>query len=168
MPAIKSTDNKPMKIVLQRVKQAVVEVEGRVAGRIGRGVCLLIGVEKGDKEEDAELLARKITELRIFPDDAGKMNLSLAEVSGEALAISQFTLAGSTKKGRRPSFDGAEEPRRAEALFNHLVRNIRQRGFRVETGVFQADMLVQINNEGPVTFILEARTSAGFKPKETT
>jgi D-tyrosyl-tRNA(Tyr) deacylase len=168
MPAIKSTDYKPMRIVLQRVKQAVVEVEGRVVGRIGRGVCLLIGVEKGDTEEDAEVLARKIAELRIFPDNAGKMNLALAEVNGEALAISQFTLAGSTKKGRRPSFDGAEEPRRAEALFNHLVRGIRQRGIRVETGVFQADMLVQINNEGPVTFILEAKTPAGFMPKETT
>jgi D-tyrosyl-tRNA(Tyr) deacylase len=167
MPAIKSTDKKPMKIVLQRVKQAVVEVEGRVVGRIGCGVCLLIGVERGDTEEDADLLAGKIAELRIFPDAVGKMNLPLAAVNGEALAISQFTLAGSTKKGRRPSFDGAEEPRRAEALFNHLVKGIRQRGIRVETGVFQADMLVHIDNEGPVTFILEARTPAGFKPKKT-
>jgi D-tyrosyl-tRNA(Tyr) deacylase len=157
-----------MKIVLQRVKQAAVEVEGHVVGKIGRGVCLLIGVEKGDTEDDAELLAGKITELRIFPDGAGKMNLPLAEINGEVLAISQFTLAGSTKKGRRPSFDSAEEPQRAEALFNHLVSVIRQKGFRVETGVFQATMLVQIINEGPVTFILEARKSAGFELKETT
>jgi len=134
-----------------------VEVEGRVVGRIGRGICLLVGVEKGDSEEEAEALAGKITELRIFPDSAGKMNLSLGEIGGEVLAISQFTLAGSTKKGRRPSFDGAEEPERAEALINHLARSIKQRGFRVETGVFQAIMDVHLINEGPVTFVLEAR-----------
>lgn len=133
------------------------EVEGRVVGRIGRGICLLVGVEKGDSEEEAEALAGKITELRIFPDSAGKMNLSLGEIGGEVLAISQFTLAGSTKKGRRPSFDGAEEPERAEALINHLARSIKQRGFRVETGVFQAIMDVHLINEGPVTFVLEAR-----------
>ena len=146
-----------MKIVLQRVKEAAVEVEGRIVGRIGRGICLLIGVEKGDSEEEAEALAGKVTELRIFPDSAGKMNLSLGEIGGEVLAISQFTLAGSTKKGRRPSFDGAEEPERAEALINHLARSIKQRGFRVETGVFQAIMDVRLINEGPVTFVLEAR-----------
>jgi len=148
-----------MKIVLQRVKQASVEVEGRVVGKIGRGICLLVGVEKGDTEEEAEFLAGKVTEMRIFPDDAGKMNLSLAEIGGEVLAISQFTLAGSTKKGRRPSFDRAEEPQRAKALFSHLAGLIRQRGFRVETGIFQAIMDVHLTNEGPVTFILEARKS---------
>lgn len=146
-----------MKIVLQRVKEAAVEVEGRIVGRIGRGICLLIGVEKGDSEEEAEALAGKVTELRIFPDSAGKMNLSLGEIGGEVLAISQFTLAGSTKKGRRPSFDGAEEPERAEALINHLARSVKQHGFRVETGVFQAIMDVRLINEGPVTFVLEAR-----------
>jgi D-tyrosyl-tRNA(Tyr) deacylase len=156
-----------MKIVLQRVKRATVEVEGRIVGKIGRGICLLIGVEKGDTEEDAEALARKVTELRIFPDDAGKMNLSLGETGGEVLAISQFTLAGSTRKGRRPSFDGAEDPQRAEVLFNHLARLIRQRGFRVETGVFQAIMDVHLINEGPVTFILEAKKSAPLDLKET-
>lgn len=149
-----------MKIVLQRVRGAAVEVEGRVVGRIGPGICLLIGVEKGDSEEEAEALAGKITELRIFPDGAGKMNLSLGEIGGEVLAISQFTLAGSTKKGRRPSFDGAEEPERAEALINHLAGSIRQRGFRVETGVFQAIMNVHLINEGPVTFVLEAKKPA--------
>jgi D-aminoacyl-tRNA deacylase len=149
-----------MKIVLQRVKEAAVEVEGRVVGRIGPGICLLIGVEKGDSEEEAEALAGKITELRIFPDGAGKMNLSLGESGGEVLAISQFTLAGSTKKGRRPSFDGAEEPKRAEALINHLAGSIRKRGFRVETGVFQAIMDVHLINEGPVTFLLEAKKPA--------
>jgi D-aminoacyl-tRNA deacylase len=149
-----------MKIVLQRVKEAGVEVEGRLVGRIGRGFCLLIGVEKGDSEEEAEALAAKITELRVFPDSAGKMNLSLGEIGGEVLAVSQFTLAGSTKKGRRPSFDGAEEPERAKALINHLAQSIRQRGFRVETGVFQENMDVHLINEGPVTFVLEAGKSA--------
>jgi len=146
-----------MIIVLQRVKQAWVEVEGRTTGRIGPGICLFVGVEKGDTGEDAEFLARKSTELRIFPDDEGKMNLSLAEAGGEVLAVSQFTLAGSTRKGRRPSFDGAEEPTQAAALFDHLVALVREKGFRVETGVFQAMMDVHLTNDGPVTFILESR-----------
>lgn len=146
-----------MKIVLQKVKEAAVEAEGRVTGRIGRGICLLIGVEKGDTEQDAEFLARKASELRIFPDSEGKMNLSLADIGGQVLAISQFTLAGSTRKGRRPSFDDAEEPQRAEELFRFTVERIRERGFRVETGVFQALMDVSLINEGPATFILESR-----------
>jgi D-tyrosyl-tRNA(Tyr) deacylase len=146
-----------MKIVLQRVKEARVEVEGRTVGRIGRGLCLLVGIEKGDTGEDADFLARKAVELRIFPDEAGKMNLSLADVGGEVLAVSQFTLAGSVRKGRRPSFDGAEEPTRAEALFAHFVDSVRGLGIRVETGVFQAAMMVHIVNDGPVTFILESR-----------
>ena len=146
-----------MIIVLQRVKQAWVEVEGRTTGRIGPGICLLVGVEKGDTREDAEFLARKTTELRIFPDNEGKMNLSLTEAGGEVLAVSQFTLAGSTRKGRRPSFDGAEQPAPAAELFDHLVAVVREKGFRVETGVFQAVMDVHLTNEGPVTFILESR-----------
>ena len=146
-----------MRIVLQRVHEASVEVEGRVAGRIGRGICLLVGVEKGDSEADADRMAAKAVELRIFPDAAGKMNLSLADVGGEALAVSQFTLAGSVRKGRRPSFDGAEEPHRAEALFARFVESVRGRGIKVETGVFQALMTVRIVNDGPVTFVLETR-----------
>jgi len=146
-----------MKIVLQRVSRASVEVEGRVAGEIGLGICLLIGVEKGDTEADAKALARKATELRIFPDGEGKMNLSLGDVGGRVLAISQFTLAGSTRKGRRPSFDGAEEPARAEELFRLLVERIRDWGFGVETGIFQAVMDVSLVNRGPVTFILDSR-----------
>ncbi|MGZ7065885.1 MAG: D-aminoacyl-tRNA deacylase, partial [Candidatus Aminicenantales bacterium] len=102
-----------MKIVLQRVKEARVEVEGKIAGRIGQGICLLVGIERGDREDDARFLAKKVVELRIFQDAGGKMNLSLAEVRGGVLAVSQFTLAASVRKGRRPSFDGAEEPRRA-------------------------------------------------------
>ena len=146
-----------MIIVLQRVKQARVEVQGRTTGAIGPGLCLLVGVEKGDTPEDAEFLARKSTELRIFPDREGRMNLSLAEAGGDILAVYQFTLAGSTKKGRRPSFDGAEEPTPAAELFNRLVELIRNKGFRVETGVFQAMMDVHLTNDGPVTFILESR-----------
>ncbi|MGB7296453.1 MAG: D-aminoacyl-tRNA deacylase, partial [Candidatus Aminicenantales bacterium] len=144
------------------VKEAWVEAGGRTTGRIDRGICLLVGVEKGDTSEDGEFLAGKATELRIFPDSEGRMNLSLAEAGGEVLAVSQFTLAGSIKKGRRPSFDGTEEPGAAASLFEDLIARIRQRGFRVETGVFQAEMNVHINNDGPVTFVLESR-KAGEK-----
>jgi D-aminoacyl-tRNA deacylase len=147
-----------MIIVLQRVKEASVEVEGRTAGAVGRGVCLLVGIRKGDTEKEAETLAEKIAGLRIFPDEAGKMNLSLSDVEGEALAVSQFTLAGSVRKGRRPSFDGAEDPVPAAALFDQFVAALRRRGVPVQTGVFQAVMEVRIVNDGPVTFILEAGT----------
>jgi len=146
-----------MKIVLQRVKEARVDVEGRTAGRIGQGLCLLVGIEKGDGEADAEYLARKTVELRIFPDAQGKMNLSLAEAGGEVLAVSQFTLAASVRKGRRPSFDGAEEPGRAAELFEYFVGAVEALGVTVETGVFQTLMQVLIVNDGPVTFILESR-----------
>jgi D-tyrosyl-tRNA(Tyr) deacylase len=145
-----------MKIVLQRVKEARVDVDGKTEGRIGRGICLLVGVEKGDREADAEYLAKRAVELRIFPDAQGKMNLSLAETGGEVLAVSQFTLAGSVRKGRRPSFDGAEEPKRAAELFDYFVGAIEALGVTVETGVFQAMMDVYIVNDGPVTFILES------------
>ena len=150
-----------MRIVLQRVREASVEAEGRVAGTIGRGVCLLVGVEKGDTEADADRMASKAADLRIFPDAAGKMNLSLADVGGEVLAVSQFTLAGSVRKGRRPSFDGAEEPARAEALFERFVEALRGRGLGVTTGVFRTHMTVRIVNDGPVTFVLETREDGG-------
>jgi D-tyrosyl-tRNA(Tyr) deacylase len=150
-----------MRIVLQRVKEARVDVDGRTVGRIGRGVCLLVGIEKGDTESDAESLAKKTVELRIFPDAEGKMNLSLSEVGGEVLAVSQFTLAASVRKGRRPSFDGAEEPRRAAELFDHLVGAVEALGVTVETGAFQALMEVHILNDGPVTFILESGKTSG-------
>jgi D-tyrosyl-tRNA(Tyr) deacylase len=150
-----------MKIVLQRVKEARVDVGGVTAGRIGRGLCLLVGVEKGDGEADAEYLARKCVELRIFPDAEGKMNLSLAEAGGEVLAVSQFTLAGSVRKGRRPSFDGAEAPARAAELFESFVGAVEALGVTVETGVFQALMEVHLVNDGPVTFVLGSRPGAG-------
>lgn len=149
-----------MRIVLQRVSSAEVAVEGRIVGRIERGLCLLAGVEKGDSEAEAEALARKISELRIFPDAEGRMNLSVEEIGGAVLAVSQFTLAGSTARGRRPSFDTAESPARASELFDFFVEKLRERGLRVGTGIFQAAMEVRIVNDGPVTFVLESRKSA--------
>jgi len=146
-----------MKVVLQRVKEASVRVHNEVKGKINRGVCLLVGIERGDSEKDAQYLTQKIVELRIFPDKEGKMNLSLSEINGEILAVSQFTLAGSVRKGRRPSLDKAEEPKRAEKLFNYFVDLIRESGIKVETGIFGALMEVHLINDGPVTFILESR-----------
>lgn len=146
-----------MKIVLQRVKKASVEVDGKIVGEIAKGVCLLVGIERGDTIQDGKFLSRKVAELRIFPDPEGKMNLSLAEVAGEVLAVSQFTLAGSVKKGRRPSFDGAESPERAAEVFNDFVACLRTSGVKVATGVFQARMDVHILNDGPVTFILDSK-----------
>lgn len=146
-----------MKIVLQRVKRASVEVQHETAGKIGPGMCLFVGVEKGDSEEAARYLAQKIVELRIFPDEEGKMNRSLLDIQGELLAVSQFTLAGSLKKGRRPSFDNAESPEKAEELFLYFVSLIKQRGVKVETGIFGALMDVSLVNDGPVTFILEKK-----------
>ena len=136
---------------------ASVEVGEKVKGEIGRGLCLLVGIEKGDREEDARFLARKCVELRIFPDEEGKMNLSLLDTGGEVLAVSQFTLAGSVKKGRRPSFDKAEEPEQAERLFDYFGAQIKEYGVRVETGVFRAMMDVKLVNDGPVTFIVESK-----------
>ncbi|MCP2519206.1 D-aminoacyl-tRNA deacylase [SCandidatus Aminicenantes bacterium Aminicenantia_JdfR_composite] len=144
-----------MKVVLQRVKEANVKVKGEVVGKIGKGVVLLIGIERGDGEEGAKYLANKIVNLRIFPDNKGKMNLSLLDVKGEILAVSQFTLAASLKKGRRPSFENAEEPQKAEKLFNFFVKELRDRRVKVETGIFGAMMEVFLINDGPVTYILE-------------
>ncbi len=146
-----------MKIVLQRVREARVSVEGRVEGNIGRGLCLLVGVEKGDREVEADWLAAKVAELRIFPDASGRMNLSVKEVGGSVLAVSQFTLASSIRKGRRPSFDNAEAPERAAELFDYFVGKLKEQGLEVQTGVFQAMMEVYLINDGPVTFILDSR-----------
>jgi D-tyrosyl-tRNA(Tyr) deacylase len=153
-----------LRVVLQRVKEACVLVGDDVVGRIHRGLCLLVGVEKGDVEEDIWFLTKKIAELRIFPDENGKMNLSVGDVSGSILAISQFTLVGSVKKGRRPSFDRAESPKRAEELFCAFVDRLREIGLPVETGIFAAMMEVRIVNDGPVTFVIEShKASANIK-----
>jgi len=146
-----------MKIVLQRVREARVEVNGQMVGQVGRGLCLLVGIEKGDRTEEADFLANKAAELRIFPDENDRMNLSVKEVGGSVLAVSQFTLASTIKKGRRPSFDNAEEPGRAAMMFDYFVQKLREQGLEVQTGVFQAMMDVYLVNEGPVTFILDSR-----------
>jgi D-tyrosyl-tRNA(Tyr) deacylase len=143
-----------VKIVLQRVKSARVRIKGKATGEIGRGFCLLIGIERGDTEEDAQYLAEKISGLRIFSDLKGKMNLSIKEAGGDILAVSQFTLAGSVQKGRRPSFDRAEEPEKAKRLFDYLVGRLKKKNIHTETGSFGALMEVSLVNDGPVTFIL--------------
>ena len=145
-----------MKVVLQRVKEASVKIGGVLHCRIDEGVCLFVGVEKGDSLNESLRLADKIIDLRIFPDEQGKMNLSLLDKRGEVLAVSQFTLAGSTSKGRRPSFDRAEEPQRAEEIFDCFVEKIKERGLVVKKGVFGALMEVHLINDGPVTFILSS------------
>jgi len=146
-----------MKIVLQRVKKAAVKVNQQVIAQIGPGVCLLVGVEKGDRETVINYLARKVAELRIFPDQQGKMNLSLLDLNREVLVVSQFTLAASIKKGRRPSFDRAEKPERARQIYEKFIENLRAWGLKVQTGQFQALMEVDLINDGPVTFILEKK-----------
>ena len=145
-----------MKGVIQRVSTAKVEVGGETVGRIGKGILVLLGVEKGDGERDADWLAEKIASLRIFEDLAGKMNLSVRETGGAILAVSQFTLAGNCAKGRRPSFDAAAPPDEANRLYDYFVGKLRETGLPVETGVFQAMMQVELVNDGPVTFILES------------
>ncbi len=144
-----------MKAVIQRVSSSSVTVGGEVVGQIGEGLLLFLGVEKGDSEKSAEWLAEKISMLRIFEDDSGKMNLSIKETGGKILAVSQFTLAGNCNKGRRPSFDTAAPPEDAKRLYNYFVEALRSKGILTETGIFQADMRVALVNQGPVTFILE-------------
>lgn len=145
-----------MKAVLQRVSEARVEVAGTTVGAISRGILVLLGVEKGDGEREAAWLAEKIACLRIFEDDAGKMNRSVQDAGGKILAVSQFTLAGNCAKGRRPSFDTAAPPEEANRLYEYFVARVRGLGIQVETGVFQADMQVYLVNDGPVTFVLES------------
>lgn len=146
-----------MRAVIQRVSSASVTVDGKVAGAIGPGLLVLLGVGRNDTEQDAEALAQKIIELRVFQDDAGKMNLSLRDTGGSLLVVSQFTLYGDTRKGRRPSFDLAAPPEQARRLYEHFVEAARRQGVHVETGVFQAMMTVSLVNEGPVTFLVETR-----------
>lgn len=150
-----------MRAVVQRVKKARVSVTkaggSYEAGSIGRGLVVLVGVEKGDTEKDVEYLARKILGVRIFADDEGRMNLSVKEVSGEVLVVPQFTLIGDLRKGRRPSFDHAEDPATAAPLIEGLIKTIESGGVGVGTGVFQATMEVELVNHGPVTILLDSR-----------
>jgi D-aminoacyl-tRNA deacylase len=146
-----------MRAVVQRVTAARVTVDGAVVGEIGAGLLILLGVGKADTAADAEYLAEKIAGLRIFSDSAGKMNLSLTDTGGAMLAVSQFTLYGDCRKGRRPSFDYAAPAEQARALYEHFVEAARRQGIRVETGTFQAHMAVSLTNDGPVTLIVESR-----------
>ena len=146
-----------MKALLQRVTAAQVTVESEVVGKIGHGLVVFIGVANDDTPEDINYLTRKIVELRIFDDTEGKFNLSLLDVSGELLLVSQFTLLANTRKGRRPGFTDAAPSEIAEALFNQFVEQVRTTGLKVETGRFQTHMHVKINNDGPVTIMIDSR-----------
>jgi D-tyrosyl-tRNA(Tyr) deacylase len=156
-----------MKAVLQRVDSARVEVGGQAAAAIGRGILVLLGVEKGDGPEQADWMARKVAEIRIFDDDDGQMNRGLADAGGEVLAVSQFTLAASAEKGRRPSFDRAARPEDARPLYERFVEALRGRGVRVQTGVFRERMKVSLVNDGPVTILLETRGTGARSDEES-
>jgi D-tyrosyl-tRNA(Tyr) deacylase len=144
-----------MKVVLQRVSYGKVTVNGEVTGQISQGFVLLIGIGKEDNEEKISFVADKIINLRVFSDDNGKMNLSIKDINGEILAVSQFTLYGDTRKGRRPSFTESADPEKAKYLYDFFVNSLKKYELKVETGIFGADMDVEIHNDGPVTFIIE-------------
>lgn len=149
-----------MKVLLQRVSRAEVRVDGRTVGKIGRGLVVLLGVEIGDRREDVEYLADKTAELRIFEDEHGLMNRSVEDVGGAVLVVSQFTLAASTRRGRRPSFSRAAAPQDAEPLYRLFLECLEQRGIDVASGLFRAMMEVELVNEGPVTLLLDPRPPA--------
>jgi D-tyrosyl-tRNA(Tyr) deacylase len=145
-----------MRIVLQRVARASVEVAGETVGSIGRGLLVLVAVKRTDTKTQADFLAEKTLNLRIFSDDAGKMNRNVTEAGGAILVVSQFTLYGDCRKGRRPSFDEAAPPQQARSLYDYFVERLRAGDLVVETGVFQASMQVSLINDGPVTLILDS------------
>ena len=149
-----------MKVVVQRSKNAKVLVEGDVVGSIDHGVMLLVGVTHHDTEEDAKYLAEKIANLRIFEDDDGKMNLSLLEIGGQALSISQFTLYGDCRKGRRPNFMGAAKPEHATIIYDFFNNELHNKGISVQTGKFGAMMEIDFVNDGPVTLIIESKSES--------
>lgn len=146
-----------MRAVIQRVERASVSVEGEIRGQVGAGFLVLIGVEEGDGDADFKYIADKVPNLRVFEDDQGKMNRSLMDVGGEVLAVSQFTLLGDARGGRRPSFIAAARPETADPMYERLVGHWRAQGIRVETGVFGAHMKVSLINDGPVTILLDSR-----------
>ncbi|NLY51754.1 MAG: D-tyrosyl-tRNA(Tyr) deacylase [Firmicutes bacterium] len=152
-----------MRALIQRVNRAEVTVEGEVIGSIGAGMVILLGVAGDDTEWDAQWLAQKSANLRIFDDGAGKMNLSLLDTGGEVLVVSQFTLYGDCRRGRRPSFDKAAPPDRAEALYNLFVQEMEKLGVKTATGRFQAMMNVSLENNGPVTLLVESESA---RPQE--
>jgi D-tyrosyl-tRNA(Tyr) deacylase len=146
-----------MRALLQRVKEAKVQVMGRTVGQIEKGLVVLLGVTHDDTKEDLDYLVEKTLNLRIFPDDKGKMNRSLLDVGGELLVVSQFTLYGYCRKGRRPSFIKAAPPPLARKMYEEFINAVRQKGVRVSSGRFQEEMLVEIYNEGPVTILLDSK-----------
>ncbi|MFH1008702.1 MAG: D-aminoacyl-tRNA deacylase [Candidatus Latescibacterota bacterium] len=146
-----------MRVVVQRVKRAALRIEGQMHAEIEEGLVLLIGIGRGDTDEDAEYVAGKCAGLRIFGDESGKMSYTVSDVGGEILAISQFTLCGDTRKGKRPSFTEAARPEHAEPLYERFLAVLRGHGLDVRTGVFGAHMVVEILNDGPVTLIVEGR-----------
>jgi D-tyrosyl-tRNA(Tyr) deacylase len=150
-----------VKVLLQRVSRAAVRIDGATVGSIARGLVVFLGVEAGDTEQDADWNAAKTAELRIFPDPLGRMNLDVEEVRGEILVVSQFTLASSTRRGRRPSFESAANPETAERLYERFVAALRDRRVSVATGKFRAMMEVELVNDGPVTLLLDPRGSSG-------
>ncbi|MGI6145339.1 MAG: D-tyrosyl-tRNA(Tyr) deacylase [Clostridia bacterium] len=145
-----------MRAVVQRVKSGSVLVGEETVGKIGRGLVVFLGVGQNDQEADVDYLANKIINLRIFEDDAGKLNLSLKDINGEILVVSQFTLYGDCRNGRRPSFTEAAAPEVANALYQLFIKKILEQGITVATGIFQAEMLVKIENDGPVTMLLDS------------
>jgi len=146
-----------MRAVIQRVDEGSVTINGKIEGSIQKGMVILLGVQNGDTEEDAQWLAEKCMNLRIYENEEGKFDLSLLDIQGEVLVISQFTLFGDCRKGRRPSFTEAAEPEIAEALYHRFVQAIHEKGLKVQTGIFAARMLVHIQNNGPVTLIVDSR-----------
>jgi D-tyrosyl-tRNA(Tyr) deacylase len=147
-----------MRAVIQRVSKASVTVDGQVVGKIGRGLLVLLGIGRGDEQNEAILLAEKITDIRIFPDQAGRFNRSLLDINGEVLAISQFTLYAETRRGRRPSFSDAAPPEIAAPLVDHFIEALRTRGLVVASGIFGAHMYIDLQNDGPVTIVLDSAT----------
>lgn len=146
-----------MRAVVQRVTDADVSVDNKITGAIGKGFVVLLGVEEGDAESDADYMAEKITGMRVFDDSEGKMNLSLMDIGGELLSVSQFTLLADARKGRRPSFIKAARPEEANRLYEYFNEKVREKGIRIAQGVFQTEMLVRINNDGPVTILLDSK-----------
>lgn len=145
-----------MRAVVQRVKKSHVEVDGKITGQINKGLMVLLGISEDDKVEDIDYMVDKITNLRIFEDEEGKMNLSLLDVSGELLVVSQFTLYGDCRKGRRPSFIKAARLEKAQELYNLFIKRITDMNIKTQTGIFQAEMTVYIENDGPVTLIVDS------------
>lgn len=146
-----------MRAVVQRVTDAKVSVDGTIRGSVGAGMCVLLGVESGDTDKDLDYIVDKVSGLRIFDDDNGVMNRSILDMGGEILSISQFTLMGDVRHGKRPSWIRAERPEQANEMYMRFNDALREKGIRVEEGVFQAEMLVEIHNDGPVTILLDSK-----------